>query len=63
MQRILQSVNWGAPFGSEGRMTRTIALLGLDASHRPIGCPQRRDWWKCRMSPFFCSGILDTFRD
>lgn len=21
-------------------MTRTVSLLGLDASHRPIGCPQ-----------------------
>ncbi len=41
MQRILQSVNWGAPFGSDGWMTRTVALLGLDASHQPIGRPQK----------------------
>jgi hypothetical protein len=33
--------HWGAPFGSEGWMPRTAALLGLDASHPPIGRSQR----------------------
>ena len=41
MQRILQCVNWDASFGSEGWMPRTAALLGLDASLRPIGHPQK----------------------
>jgi len=41
MQRILQSVNWDEPFGSEVWMTRTAVLLGLDVSHRPIGHPQK----------------------
>lgn len=41
MQRIRQSVNRGAPFGSESWMTQTAALLGLEASLRPIGRPQK----------------------
>lgn len=41
VQRIRQSVNRGAPFGSEGWMTRTTALLGLGASLRPIGRLQK----------------------
>lgn len=41
VQRIRQSVNRGAPFGSEGWMTRTAKLLGLGASLRPIGRPQK----------------------
>ena len=41
VQRIRQSVNRGAPFGSEGWTAVTAVLLGLDASLRPIGRPQK----------------------
>ena len=41
MQRIRQSINRGAPFGSEGWMTETAARLGLEASLRPIGRLQK----------------------
>ncbi len=41
VQRIRQSVNRGAPFGSEGWITSTGARLGLDASLRPIGRLQK----------------------
>jgi putative transposase len=41
MQRILQGINWGAPYGLEGWITRTAACLGLNASHRPIGRPEK----------------------
>ena len=39
VQQIRQSVTRGAPFGSEGWASMTAALLGLDASLRPIGRP------------------------
>jgi putative transposase len=41
MQRIRQSVNRNAPFGSEAWTAVTAELLGLDASLRPIGRPQK----------------------
>ena len=41
IQRIRQSVNRGAPFGSVSWTTATAALLGLGASLRPIGRPQK----------------------
>jgi hypothetical protein len=40
-QQIRQSVNRGAPFGSATWTTVTASLLGLDASLRPIGRPQK----------------------
>ncbi|ULA63465.1 MAG: transposase [Nitrospira sp.] len=39
--RIRQSVNRNAPFGSEAWTVVTAALLGLDASLRSIGRPQK----------------------
>ena len=41
VQRVRQSVNRGAPFGSAVWTVVTAALLGLDASLRPIGRPQK----------------------
>jgi putative transposase len=41
MQRIRQSVNRGAPFGSTAWTVVTAACLGLEASLRPIGRPQK----------------------
>lgn len=41
VQRIRQSVNRSAPFGSAAWTAVTAALLGLDASLRPIGRPQK----------------------
>lgn len=41
VQRVRQSVNRNAPFGSQGWVAMTAALLGLDASLRPIGRPQK----------------------
>jgi len=41
VQRIRQSVNRNAPFGSETWTAVTAELLGLDASLRPIGRPQK----------------------
>jgi hypothetical protein len=41
VQRIRQSVNRNAPFGSEAWTAVTAELLGLDASLRPIGRPQK----------------------
>jgi putative transposase len=41
MQRIRQSVKRNAPFGSETWATVAAALLGLDASLRPIGRPRK----------------------
>jgi putative transposase len=41
IQRIRQSVKRGAPFGSDAWTTVTAALLGLDASLRPIGRPAK----------------------
>ncbi len=41
VRRIRQSVNRGAPFGSEAWTAVTAALLGLDASLRPIGRPPK----------------------
>ena len=41
MQRIRRSVNRNAPFGSEAWTGVTAELLGLDASLRPIGRPQK----------------------
>jgi hypothetical protein len=41
VHQIRQSVNRGAPFGSAARTTVTASLLGLDASLRPIGRPQK----------------------
>jgi putative transposase len=41
VQRIRQCVNRGAPFGSATWTAVTAALLGLDASLRPIGRPQK----------------------
>jgi putative transposase len=42
VQRIRQSVHRNAPFGSEAWTAVTAELLGLDASLRPIGRPQKR---------------------
>ena len=42
MQRIRRSVNRNAPFGSEAWTAVTAERLGLDASLRPIGRPQKR---------------------
>ena len=41
VHRIRQSVNRGTPFGSESWMIATAARLGLDASLRPLGRPQK----------------------
>ena len=41
VQRIRQSVNRNAPFGSEGWTAVTAERLGLEASLRPIGRPQK----------------------
>lgn len=41
VQQIRQSVNRGAPFGSAAWATVTAWLLGLDASLRPIGRPEK----------------------
>lgn len=41
VHRIRQSVNRGAPLGSAAWAAVTAALLGLDASLRPIGRPQK----------------------
>lgn len=41
VQRIRQSVNRNAPFGSDTWTAVTAELLGLDASLRPIGRPQK----------------------
>ena len=41
VQRVRQSVKRNAPFGSETWTVVTAALLGLDASLRPIGRPQK----------------------
>ena len=41
VQRIRQSVSRNAPFGSETWTVVAAALLGLDASLRPIGRPQK----------------------
>jgi putative transposase len=41
VHRIRQSVNRNAPFGSETWTAVTATLLGLDASLRPIGRPQK----------------------
>lgn len=41
IQRIRQSVNRGAPFGSEPWTALTAALLGLEASLRPLGRPRK----------------------
>ena len=41
VRRIRQSVTRKAPFGSETWTMVTAALLGLDASLRPIGRPQK----------------------
>ena len=41
IRRIRQSVNRGAPLGSEPWMALTAALLGLEASLRPLGRPQK----------------------
>lgn len=41
VHQIRQSVNRGAPFGSASWTTVTASLLGLDASLRPIGRPQK----------------------
>lgn len=41
VQRIRQSVNRSASFGSAAWMAVTAAMLGLDASLRPIGRPQK----------------------
>jgi putative transposase len=41
IQRIRRSVNRNAPFGSEAWTVITAELLGLDASLRPIGRPQK----------------------
>lgn len=41
-QRIRQSVNRGAPFGTDAWTAVTAELLGLDASLRPIGRPQKQ---------------------
>ena len=41
VQRIRQSVNRNAPFGSAAWSAVTADLLGLDASLRPIGRPQK----------------------
>ncbi len=40
-QRIRQSVNRGAPFGTDAWTAVTAERLGLDASLRPIGRPQK----------------------
>jgi len=39
--RIRQSVNRGAPYGSETWVGITAALMSLDASLRPLGRPQK----------------------
>jgi putative transposase len=41
VQRIRQSVNRGAPFGSATWTTVTAAVLGLEASLQPMGRPQK----------------------
>ncbi|OQW64720.1 MAG: hypothetical protein BVN29_13025 [Nitrospira sp. ST-bin5] len=41
IQRIRQSVNRGAPFGTDAWTAVTAERLGLDASLRPIGRPQK----------------------
>lgn len=41
IQRIRQSVNRGALFGSDTWTAITAALLGLEASLRPLGRPQK----------------------
>ncbi|MEK7760738.1 MAG: transposase [Nitrospirota bacterium] len=41
VQRIRQSVNRNAPFGSDAWTAVTAERLGLDASLRPIGRPQK----------------------
>lgn len=41
VQRIRQSVNRNAPFGSDTWTAVTAERLGLDASLRPIGRPQK----------------------
>jgi putative transposase len=41
VQQIRQSVNRGAPFGSAAWTVVTAALLGLNASLRPIGRPSK----------------------
>lgn len=42
IQRIRQSVNRNAPFGSDTWTAVTAERLGLDASLRPIGRPKKR---------------------
>ena len=41
VQRIRRSVNRNAPVGSDVWTAVTAELLGLDASLRPIGRPQK----------------------
>lgn len=43
VRRIRQSVNRGAPFGSESWSVGTAAVLGLEASLRPIGRPHKQE--------------------
>jgi putative transposase len=41
VQHVRQSVNRGAPFGSAAWAAVTATILGLEASLRPIGRPQK----------------------
>ncbi|SPP63024.1 hypothetical protein NITLEN_10110 [Nitrospira lenta] len=41
VHRIRRRMNPNAPFGSDAWMAVTARLLGLDASLRPIGFPQK----------------------
>jgi putative transposase len=43
LEAIRRSVNRGAPFGSQDLVAQTAAHMGLEATFRPHGRPQKKD--------------------